>query len=243
MPALPRPGSFLGARDMFAVEDMDRPGCDLGRLNRSYARFRLVNGAVSGWRDTYKSRIRPLLTTAAPTTVLDIGCGGGDVARSLARRAAADGYRLEITGIDPDERAFHFANSVPPVDGVKYRKALSTELVSEGLQYDVVISNHVLHHLMAPELASFLRDSEQLCRRLALHNDLRRSRLAYALFWAGSWPLGIGSYIHGDGLTSIRRSYTAAELRVAAPPAWTVERNGLWHNLLVYRAAGGTLDV
>ncbi|MFB9822334.1 class I SAM-dependent methyltransferase [Arthrobacter ramosus] len=235
MPALPRPGGFLNARDEAAAEDMDRPDCELDRLNRSYARFPIVNAVVSGWRDTYNSRIKPLLTTAAPTTVLDIGCGGGDVARSLARRAAEDGYRLEVTGIDPDERAFHFANSAPPVEGVGYRQALSSELVSEGRKFDVVISNHVLHHLTTPELASFLHDSERLCRRIALHNDLTRSRIAYALFWAGSWPLGIGSYIHGDGLTSIRRSYTAAELRAATPPAWTVEPSGLWHNLLVYR--------
>ncbi|MBB6403038.1 2-polyprenyl-3-methyl-5-hydroxy-6-metoxy-1,4-benzoquinol methylase [Arthrobacter sp. AZCC_0090] len=219
---------------MTAVEDMDRPDCDLDRLNRSYARFRLVNAVVSGWRDTYRTRIKPLLTTAAPTTVLDIGCGGGDVARSLALWAAADGYLLDVTGIDPDERAFHFANSAPKVEGVSYRKAFSSELVSERLHFDVVISNHVLHHLTTPELASFLSDSEQLCQRIALHNDLKRSRLAYSLFWAGAWPLGIGSYIHGDGLTSIRRSYTAAELRAAAPPAWTVEGSGLWHNLLIY---------
>ncbi len=235
MAARPRPRGFLAARDVTAVEDMDRPDCELERLNRSYARFPIVNAVVSGWRATYSSRIKPLLTTAAPTTVLDIGCGGGDVARSLARRAAADGYRLEVTGIDPDERAFHFANSAPPVEGVSYRKALSSELVSEGRTFDVVISNHVLHHLTAPELDSFLGDSERLCRRLALHNDLKRSRVAYALFWAGSWPLGVGSYIHGDGLTSIRRSYTAMELRAATPPAWTVESNGMWHNLLVYR--------
>ncbi|MHC6221009.1 class I SAM-dependent methyltransferase [Arthrobacter sp. MMS24-S77] len=235
MPALPRPGGFLGERDTTAIEDMDRPDCELDRLNRSYARFPLVNAVVSGWRNTYESLIRPLLTTAAPTTVLDIGCGGGDVARGLARRAAAEGYPLEVTGIDPDERAFRFANSVPAVAGVRYRKAFSSELVSEGLQFDVVISNHVLHHLTSAELASFLRDSEHLCRRIALHNDLRRSRLAYSLFWAGAWPLGLGSYIHGDGLTSIRRSYTMAELRAATPLAWTVEESGLWHNLLVYR--------
>ncbi|MFH5877598.1 class I SAM-dependent methyltransferase [Arthrobacter sp. NA-172] len=235
MTCLPHPSRFLGERDVTAVEDMDRPDCEIGRLNRSYARFPLVNAVVSGWRGIYSSRIKPLLTTAGPTTVLDIGCGGGDVARSLARRATADGYRLEITAIDPDERAFHFANSAPPVQGVSYQRALSSELVTEGLKFDVVISNHVLHHLTSAELADFLHDSEQLCHRLALHNDLTRSRLAYALFWGGSWPLGIGSYIHGDGLTSIRRSYTAPELSAATPPAWMVEPSGLWHNLLVYR--------
>ena len=242
MPVLPLPGGSLRERDVAAVEDMDRPDCDLDRLNRSYARFPIVNAAVSGWRATYSSWIRPLLTTAATTTVLDIGCGGGDVARSLAHRAAADGYRLEVTGIDPDERAFNYASTAPKVEGVSYRKALSSELVAEGRVFDVVISNHVLHHLTSPQLAAFLHDSEKLCRRIALHNDLKRSRVAYALFWAGSWPLGIGSYIHGDGLTSIRRSYTAAELRAAAPPAWAVEPSGLWHNLLVYRP-GGVPDV
>ncbi|MEZ2391555.1 class I SAM-dependent methyltransferase [bacterium RCC_150] len=238
MAPLPRRNSFLGERDVLAIEEMDRADCDLDRLNRSYARFPVVNAALSGWRNLYRSKIRPLLTTAEPTTVLDVGCGGGDVARSLARRATADGYRLNVTAIDPDERAYAFAASAPAVEGVSYRRALSSELVSEGLQFDIVISNHVLHHLTQSELAALLRDSERLCRRLTLHNDLKRSRLSYALFWAAAWPLGLGSYIRGDGLTSIRRSYTAGELRAVVPPAWSVEDNGPWHNVLTYHGGG-----
>ena len=41
-----------------------------------------------------------------------------------------------------------------------------------------------------------------------------------------------GSFIRADGLTSIRRSYTAAELRAAAPPGWKVRPGFPFRNLL-----------
>src|SRR5699024_7840642 len=51
------------------------------------------------------------------TTVLDIGCGGGDVACALARWARRDGVDLRVTGIDPDPRAHDWARRRPPVAG------------------------------------------------------------------------------------------------------------------------------
>jgi hypothetical protein len=47
-----------------------------------------------------------------------------------------------------------------------------------------------------------------------------------------------GSYIRQDGLTSIRRSYTAAELRAAAPPGWTVVPRPPFRNLLILEKTG-----
>lgn len=230
---------FLKDRAEDLLEEMDRPDCDPARLRNSYARFPLVNRLVAGWGRNYQRRIKPLLAGSGSLTMLDIGCGGGDVLRRLARAAARDGFRVEATGADPDPRAHAFAYSRKAVDGVRYRRALTSELLDDGERYDVVISNHVLHHLGKEDLDTMLADSEQLARRLVLHNDLRRSALAYALFLVFFWPLGIGSYIHTDGLASIRRSYTARELRAIAPPGWQVERNGPWHLLLVYRSNGG----
>ncbi|PRB42328.1 methyltransferase [Arthrobacter sp. MYb23] len=228
------PWGSLHSRDVHAVEEMDRADCDLKRLHRTYARFPVVNGLLSGWHGTYRQRLRPLLAANSAVSVLDIGCGSGDVARSLVGWARKDGFRLSVTAIDPDERAFAFASQAPPVEGVVYRKAHSSELVPEGRKFDVVISNHILHHLDPGQLAAVLRDSESLSQGLCLHNDLNRSNIAYLLFLAGFWPLGVGSYICGDGLTSIRRSYTAAELTAAVPVSWSVERNGPWHHLLVH---------
>jgi 2-polyprenyl-3-methyl-5-hydroxy-6-metoxy-1,4-benzoquinol methylase len=218
-----------------AVELMDRPDCDAALLDNTYRQFGLVNRVLSGWRKLYVRELRPAVAAnTAPATLLDIGSGGGDLACQLAEWARRDGLELHITGKDPDARAAAFARRRPPLPGVEFRQAHSSDLVREGSRFDFVISNHVLHHLSAGELQQLLSDSAALASRKVLHNDLRRSPAAYALFWAAALPFR-NSYIRVDGLTSIRRSYTPAELSALAPPRWTVEPSAAFHQVLALR--------
>ncbi len=237
------PGWPLARREPQLSEQMDRPDCDLGRLERTYAQFGVVNGLLSGWRRVYRRELRPLLKRGEPRTLLDIGSGGGDVPRALAGWAAADGLSLEVTASDADPRALAYASRQPPLLGLSFRQGLSHELLVEGLRYDFVTSNHLLHHLTPPELAGLLADSERLTRLKVVHNDIERHPLAYLGFWAGTalvypGPFARGSFIRGDGLLSVRRSYVAAELRAIAPPGWTVRRQPPFRNLLVYTPPG-----
>lgn len=229
----------LAERDRDASERMDDPDCDGAALRRTYAQFKVVNAVVAGWRATYRHHVRPVLHRGRTTTLLDLGCGGGDLARSLVRWAAGDGYRLEVTGVDPDARAHAWATGRPPVPGVTFRQALSGELVAEGAEFDVVVSNHVLHHLDEAQLQALLTDSRRLARARVVHSDILRSRLAYLLFSAGTLPFFPGSFIRADGLVSIRRSYTPDELAAVVPAGWRVERQHPWRNLLVHDAPGG----
>lgn len=231
---------FLAQRDPDAVEEMDRPDCDPRKLDRTYAQFGIVNAVVSGWHRTYTSLLRPAFSRDRTNTLLDVGSGGGDVPRAIARWARRDGFRLEVTAVDPDERAHAYATSRPPVPGVTFRRALSSQLVAEGAVFDVVTSNHVLHHLDAAELAGLLDDTEQLARRVAVHSDIARHPLGYALFSAATLPLP-GSYIREDGLTSIRRSYTPEELRarIAGRNSWQVRTAVPFINLLVLEPPPG----
>ncbi|QHC71889.1 methyltransferase domain-containing protein [Rathayibacter sp. VKM Ac-2801] len=210
---------------------MDDPECDRTLLDATYARFGTVNRLVSGWRGLYRSRLRPLLRPDEPFRLLDIGSGGGDVARSLAGWAREDGLRLAITAVDPDERASGFATSTSAPPGVEFRRASSADLVAEGEHFDLVTSNHVLHHLSPESLAELLADSERLAPR-ALHNDIERSRLAYTAYLLATRPIAAGSFLHYDGSLSVRRSYTAAELRAVAPEGWRVERAAPYRLLL-----------
>jgi 2-polyprenyl-3-methyl-5-hydroxy-6-metoxy-1,4-benzoquinol methylase len=218
---------------------MDDPSCDPVALDRTYARFGLVNRLVSGWRGVYRTRIRPLArevhaTTGAPLSILDIGFGGGDVPLALARWARKDGLELAITGIDPDERAFAFASRRRPPAGVVFRREGSADLVARGERYDLVISNHVLHHLDPSALEHVLDDSAALARRLVIHNDIERGRIAYAGYQVGITPIAPGSFLRTDGLRSIRRSYTAPELARVVPSGWSVEQHAPFRVLAVF---------
>ncbi|MFC7401014.1 class I SAM-dependent methyltransferase [Citricoccus sp. GCM10030269] len=239
----------LRARRADAVEQMDHPDCDLDALYRTYRGFGVVNSVVAGWQLTYRSLLRPLLEAnkngesgeSRPTTILDIGSGGGDVPRALMRRARADGYRVHLTAVDPDARAHDWASAQPGVPGLEFRRATSGDLVAEGQRFDVVLSNHLLHHLDPEQFQGLLADSEALARQRVIHSDIRRSTAAYLLFSAGAGlatPLFPGSFIREDGLASIRRSYTPDELSAVLRPGWTVRTQPPWRNLAVWDADG-----
>ena len=226
----------LSRRDTEAQEFMDAPDCDPDRLERTYQQFRIVNRLVSGWRRIYRREIRPRLDADRPTTLLNIGFGGGDISRALTGWAARDGLALRITAIDPDERALRHVHGLPAA-GVRFEQASSADLVARGEQYDLVISNHLLHHLDAVALDALLADSQALARRLVVHSDLSRGRAGYGLYAVATRPFARGSFIHQDGLLSIRRSYRRPELQAVVPPGWQV-RSAFPQRLLLVHEGG-----
>lgn len=228
----------LSRRAVDARELMDDPHADEYMLGRTYERFPFVNAVVSRWRSVYRRDIRPL-AREKPLRILDVGAGGGDVSRAIAAWARRDSLSVEVTALDADPRAIRWARSRgATIEGsaVEYRCAYTGELADAGERFDVVISNHLLHHLSRDELAVVLRDCVRLVgdgdgdgdRGLVIHRDIERTRFAYRAFAAATWPFAknllADSFIRADGLTSIRRAYTADELTSAAPPGWQVRR-------------------
>ncbi|WP_404287369.1 methyltransferase domain-containing protein [Glutamicibacter arilaitensis] len=230
-------------RSTGVAEEMDRPDCDPTLLRRTYAQFPLVNRAVAGWRGNYVRFIRPMLRRQPETRILDVGCGAGDIAINLARWALADGFSTKIFGVDPDPRAIAYARQALrranlPSDALQFGETTSSQLASAGEQFDVVLSNHLLHHLAQQELQQLQVDTEGLCTGIGLHSDIRRARAALLLFGTATLPLAGTSLIRRDGLLSIRRSYTSEELADRARPGWEVQSQRTYRNMLLWKATG-----
>lgn len=228
----------LRHRDTAVLELMDDPDCDEQALRRTYARFRVVNRLVAGWRRTYRDLLAPRLSATSTTTLLDVGSGGGDLARALVGWARSDGLRLVVDAVDPDPRAVAFAREQPVAAGVRYRAVDTSALVAAGERFDLVTSNHLLHHLDPPARDRVLEESRRLARELVVHSDLRRSRLAYLGWSVAARPAARDSFLHTDGLRSIRRSYTPAELAAVVPAGWVVRPQRPFRLLLTWGARG-----
>jgi 2-polyprenyl-3-methyl-5-hydroxy-6-metoxy-1,4-benzoquinol methylase len=222
---------LLPNRATHLSELMDDPSCDVSRLNNTYKQFYVVNQFLSGWSRIYNTYLKPRFTVGS--TVLDIGCGGGDVLRNLAAWSKRDGLEVSFTGIDPDERALEYTRSRATPPNVQFYRASSREFVEAKKQFDIIISNHLLHHLQNDEVYALCKDSEQLADKFVLHNDIRRSGLAYAGF-SLTRLIFRKSFTTKDGLLSIRRSFTSSELQRVVPPQWHVEPMIPYRNLLIY---------
>jgi len=211
-------------RDDTIIEEMDDPSSDVIKLENTYRQFSRINQILSRWKLVYKKYLKPIMKESSSPTLLDIGFGGGDVVLSILGWARKDGIDLKITGIETDQRAIDFVNkNVFQDSNLDFKFASVEDLIKDNLVFDIVISNHVLHHLPTSEIKTFLGNSSQLARKLVLHNDLERSMLAYYLFYP-SKLIFKNSYIFEDGLSSIKRAFTPAELEKIGGLTWKVKK-------------------
>ena len=122
---------------------------------------------------------------------------------------------------------------IPP--SLTFKSCHSSELVAQGASFDIVISNHVLHHLRAEELRVLIADSDCLSTGVVVHNDIKRDDVA----WLSFVPVGLlcrNSFIMTDGLRSIRRAWHPDELASSLLPGWSVETRWPFRLLLTRTA-------
>jgi 2-polyprenyl-3-methyl-5-hydroxy-6-metoxy-1,4-benzoquinol methylase len=152
--------------------------------------------------------------------VLDLACGGGDVAIALACRAARAGLDLRVEGCDLSERAVRFAGERAARRGAAVRFfTLDARSGTIPADYDVLTCSLFLHHLGDAEAVGFLGRMAAAARRLVLVDDLVRSRVGYALAWLGCRLLTRSPIVRHDGPVSVSSAFTLEEVRDLAQRA------------------------
>lgn len=208
----------LTNRNEQIVEAMDDANCDHQLFLRTHQQLATVNRLLCRWRHLYTRHIRPRCQAGETYRLLDVGCGTGHLLITLSNWARRDQINFQLVGIDLDDRAFTIAE-----DGVSLRRQAIEAVAADSEHFDFVVCNHVLHHLGASSVPGFLAAIESVTTRVAIVNDIERSQFAYRAFpLVGLWFRK--SWILSDGLLSIRRSFTQAELIRQASPLWQIQK-------------------
>lgn len=146
-------------------------------------------------------------------SVIDIGCGGGDTLKVLAKWASQSGVSLRLTGLDINRDVVAFARQncreFPEIDFVQgdYR-----EYIQGSGKTDIIISSLFCHHLNDEELTEFMSWSVDNCREGFLINDLHRHPLAYYSIWLISRLFGGSALLRNDAPLSVLRGFKRKEL-------------------------------
>lgn len=164
-----------------------------------------VGRFLGGDRATFKAFER---LKSSPSSILDVGCGGGLFTQRLAQRYP----QTEVVGIDISQEAIAFAQKHTSSEpNIQFIVPLSPQLDYPPNRFDVVTSTLVCHHLSDQELIAFLKQACRTAKQAVILNDLHRHPLATAGF-ATLVPLFFRNrLIWHDGLLSIQRAFKYKE--------------------------------
>jgi SAM-dependent methyltransferase len=221
---------------------MDSPHLDEGRHRRALDALGRINSLSLSARQLW-SDLRPAVTADSGRTrrVLDLACGGGDVALALERHARRDGVELQVLGCDASPVAVERARERAADAGSRAR-FFRRDVVREPLpgDLDFVCSTLFLHHLDEDDAVRLLRKMADAATRMLVVQDLERSRAGLVLASLGVHLLTRSRVARVDGPRSVRAAYTvreAAELARRAGLEARVRRCWPQRYSLVWEAA------
>ena len=190
------------------IEILDDPAIDPALMKRSMRDVERANVLFGGRRAALIELEPSLRAIRGAATLLDVGIGRGDIAAAARKRAATLGFTLTTIGVD---------NSHPIVSD--HREANQLVVRSDALELpfadasvDIVLASQLLHHFREPDAVAFVREMNRVARTRVVISDLRRSFIAAAGIWLGSFPLGFHPVSRHDGVVSVMRGFLSFEL-------------------------------
>ncbi len=146
-------------------------------------------------------------------TVVDMGCGDGQMLREVADYCRKKGVNLKLIGIDLSEKGIQISRELSTnYPEISFLRQDILKLEADVLQCDILLCTLTMHHFSNAEIPTFLNQFVKLAKIGVVINDLQRSRMAYYLFKLFSVIFIKTEIGKTDGLISIRSGFKRKEL-------------------------------
>lgn len=193
--------------DDFALEgEMLRDALDkIAKINQLLGGNQLTLQGV-------KSLIKGL-DASKEITIVDVGCGNGDMLRALSDYGQKHDLKLKLIGIDANNFTINYARNLTSVyANISYRCEDIFAESFEQLNYDIILCTLTLHHFKDDEIIKLLTIFKAKAKLGIVINDLQRSAISYRLFQALCFVFQLNDMSRDDGLVSILRGFKKKEL-------------------------------
>lgn len=146
-------------------------------------------------------------------TIVDVGCGNGDMLRALADFALDNNMNFSLIGIDANQFSVNHAEKLSKhYPNISYQCEDIFDKKFKELKYDIVLCTLTLHHFKDDEIINLLKIFIENANIGIVINDLHRSAVAYRLFQGLCFVFRLNEMSKKDGLVSILRGFKKEEL-------------------------------
>lgn len=211
---------MLRSRDDDVRELMDRPALTRDDLRPVLADLRHIN-LLLGWRMYAVRAVARYLRGAGLSrfSLVDVASGSGDIPLAIARWARRAGITAWVVATDVSPAIVAVAREqLASVPGAEAQRQDALALSYPDGAFDVALCTLALHHFAADDAVTLLRGMARVGQHVFVF-DLVRSPLAYAGAVLLTRLGRMNPMTRHDGPASVRRAYTAAELRELAARA------------------------
>lgn len=197
------------------IEKMDDFAMEGPVLQNALDSLAQINRFLGGNRITLQG-IKALLksrTVKTEISIIDVGCGNGDMLRVVSEFGLKNNLKLKLTGIDANEYAVNYARKLSKgYRNIEYFKVDITDDEFFEKKADIFLCTLTLHHFRNEEILKILSNLKKNAAIGVVINDLQRSALAYRLFQLVCTVFRLDTMSREDGLLSILRGFKRKEL-------------------------------
>jgi len=196
-------------------EVMDDLACSGEVVNQTLRELETINKLLGGNYVTLDGLGQLIADrkSASPLSLVDVGCGGGDMLRLIHRWSKKRKQDLVLSGVDVNPFIATYAQlHTPPEMNIRYD---AVDIFSESFasrQYDLLTGTLFFHHFSAAQLVHFFRQAKRQIRVGMVINDIHRHWFAYhSIKWL-TRMFSRSSMVKVDGPLSVLRAFTRREL-------------------------------
>ena len=207
---------FINTKDRSsAPEIMDDFSMEGEILRDALDKIAKINQLLGGNQLTLRGVQNLIATIPNETeiTIVDVGCGNGDMLRTLSKYGLKHQLNFKLIGIDANAFTINHASELSinyPNISYHCEDVFGNDFAA--LKCDIVLCTLTLHHFKDDEIMTLMTVFYANCSIGIVINDLHRSAISYRLFQALCFVFRLNSMSREDGLVSILRGFKKNEL-------------------------------
>ncbi len=182
-------------------------------IDQTLKELETINRLLGGNQVTTNGLAKLLQNSKSEITIADLGCGGGDILKLVAKWAAKENIKIKMIGYDANPNIVAFAReNCKAFSNIEFE---TKDIFSEefkALEFDIILCTLFTHHFHDDALADIFQQFKSQAKIGVIINDLHRHWFAYHSIKILTKLFSKSEMVQYDGPLSVLRSFSRNDL-------------------------------